>query len=67
MHANEWVEVVQRTPVHSDEPVTCAIPRHDRSGEEIIADVLSIDDEQLKIEVRGRCGYAATFDYRSDE
>jgi hypothetical protein len=67
MRANGWVEVVQRAPVDTDEPVTCAIPGHDRSGEEVIADVLSVQSDELHIEVRGRCGYAATFDYRSGE
>ncbi len=67
LRASEFVEIVQREPVRSDEPVTCAIPGHDRSGEELIADVLALHDEHLDVEVRGRCGYAATFDYRSDE
>jgi len=66
LRASEFVEIVEREPVSSDEPVTCAIPGHDRSGEELIADVLVLHDEQLNVEVRGRCGYAATFDYRSD-
>lgn len=67
IRANGWVEVVQREPVRSDEPVTCAIPGHDRRGEEVIADRLSLHREQLNVEVRGRCGYAATYAYRSDD
>ncbi len=67
IRANGWVEVVQREPVLSDEPVTCAIPGHDRRGEEVIADRLSLHREQLNVEVRGRCGYAATYAYRSDD
>ena len=67
LHADEWVEIVERQPVISDEPVTCAIPGHDRSGEEVIADLLALREEDLSIEVRGRCGYVATYDYRSDD
>ena len=67
LHADEWVEIVEREPVISDEPVTCAIPGHDRSGEEVIADLLALREEDLSIEVRGRCGYVATYDYRSDD
>jgi hypothetical protein len=67
IRVQDWVEVVQRAPVHSDQPVTCAIPGHDRSGEEVIADRFSVHGEQLNVEVRGRCGYAATYAYRSDD
>jgi hypothetical protein len=63
---NDFVEVVERQRVLSDEPVTCAIPGHDRSGEELVADLLAVRTEELAVEVRGRCGYAATYDYRSD-
>jgi hypothetical protein len=67
IRANGWVEVIQREPVVSEEPVTCGIPGHDRSGEEVVADLLSVQSPQLSVEVRGRCGYAATYDYRSDD
>jgi len=67
LSANGWVEVVQREPVPSEEAVTCAIPGHDRSGEEVIADLLAVRSDELSIEVRGRCGYAATYAYRSDD
>lgn len=41
------------------------IPGHDRSGEEVIADELKVDDGPFQFEFIGVCGYAADFDYRS--
>ena len=52
-------------PYEGDETITCVIPGHDRSGEEIVADELNVDDAQLRFEYAGVCGYAATFDYGS--
>ena len=45
------------------ETVTCVIPGHQRAGEELIADELRVDDEPLRFEFRGNCGYGSTFDY----
>lgn len=45
------------------ETVTCVIPGHEESGEELIADELGVDDGALRFEFRGNCGYAARFDY----
>jgi hypothetical protein len=45
------------------ETVTCVIPGHDRSGEELIADELVVEDGPLAFSYRGVCGYATTFDY----
>jgi hypothetical protein len=45
------------------ESVTCVIPGHEQSGEELVADELRVDDGPLRFEYRGNCGYAATFDY----
>jgi hypothetical protein len=45
------------------ETVTCVIPGHERAGEELIADELRVDDEQLSFAYRGVCGYSSTFDY----
>jgi hypothetical protein len=39
------------------------IPGHERAGEELVADELSISDGPLALELSGICGYAATFDY----
>ena len=42
------------------------IPGHDRSGREVVAEVLAVDDEYFRFSYTGRCGYEATFDYASD-
>lgn len=53
-------------PYPGDETVTCGIPGHDRSGEEVIAEELRVDDEGLRFEFSGVCGFSADFDYRSN-
>ena len=45
------------------ETVTCVIPGHEQSGEELIADDLRVSDGPLRFEFRGNCGYSAPFDY----
>jgi len=45
------------------ETVTCVIPGHAQSGEELIADELRVNDGPLRFEFRGNCGYSARFDY----
>jgi hypothetical protein len=45
------------------ETVTCVIPGHERTGEELIADELRVDDGPLRFEFHGTCGYASRFDY----
>jgi hypothetical protein len=46
-----------------DQTVTCVIPGHDRSGEELVTDELIVEDEPLAFSYRGVCGYGTTFDY----
>ncbi|HKE81739.1 MAG TPA: DUF1326 domain-containing protein [Solirubrobacteraceae bacterium] len=53
-------------PVADQEPVTCVIPGHDRSGKELRAEVLSVDEGPLAFEVHGKCAYQSTFAYSSD-
>ena len=45
------------------ETVTCVIPGHERDGEELVADELSVNDGSLRFEYEGNCGYSARFDY----
>ena len=45
------------------ETVTCVIPGHDRTGEELVADELLVEDEALAFSFRGVCGYGSTFEY----
>ena len=47
----------------SEEAVTCVIPGHDREGEELVADELTVNDSALAFEYYGVCGYSSTFDY----
>jgi hypothetical protein len=49
---------------HDDQAtVTCVIPGHERTGEELVADELVVDDGPLAFSFRGTCGYGSTFDY----
>lgn len=65
--ADDYVEVVERAPYVSDEPVSCGIPGHEQPGEEVVADLLALREDGLRIEVRGRCGFASRYDYRSHD
>jgi hypothetical protein len=64
--AGSHVSVRIREPVADQELVTCVIPGHDRSGAEVIADLLSVEEGELEFELSGKCGYEATFDYSSE-
>jgi hypothetical protein len=65
----QWLRIRDQVSVrirdrHADEhTVTCVIPGHDRTGEELIADELLVDDGELSFWYRGVCGYGSTFDY----
>lgn len=54
-------------PVSSDAPVSCGISGHDRPGQEIIAEGFQVDDGSLHWSVSGRCGFATSFAYSSDQ
>ena len=45
------------------ETVTCVITGHERTGEELVADELVIEDGPLAFAYRGVCGYGSTFHY----
>jgi hypothetical protein len=65
----EWLRIRDRVTVRirdryaGQEAVSCVIPGHDRDGEELVADELRVDDDDLSFEYSGVCAYAATFDY----
>jgi hypothetical protein len=67
----QWLRVRDRARVRirdayeGAETVTCVIPGHERTGEEIVAGELRVDDGPLRFDYAGVCGYASTFDYRS--
>ena len=64
--AGNQVTVRIREPVEPQETVTCVIPGHDRSGREVVAELLSVEDGPLGFELSGKCGYEANFDYSSE-
>jgi hypothetical protein len=67
----QWLRIRDRVTVRiraawaGPETVTCVIPGHEESGEELIAEELRVDDGPLRYELSGNCGYAARFDYAS--
>jgi hypothetical protein len=67
IEAGGYITVLASEPVLSDEPVSCGIPGHDRLGQELRTSVIRADDAPLQWDVRGRCGFASDFDYRSDD
>jgi hypothetical protein len=62
--AGGFVDVSIRGPVESDETVTCVIPGHERTGREVIAESLVVNDPELVFSFRGNCGYESDFEYR---
>jgi hypothetical protein len=63
LRVRDEVTVRIRDRYSGPETVTCVIPGHGRSGEELIADELRVDAGALAFEYHGVCGYAGTFDY----
>lgn len=61
------VEVRVAGSVPDQEPVTCLIPGHQRSGEEVQVALLRSSAAPLDFEYAGRCGYQASFAYSSDD
>ena len=65
----QWLRIRDRVSVRirdryaGDETVTCVIPGHERSGEELIADELLVEDGALAFVYRGVCGYGSRFEY----
>ena len=63
LRIRDHVSVRIRDRYPGDETVTCVIPGHDRAGEELITDQLSVEDGALAFSYRGVCGYGSTFAY----
>ncbi len=63
LRIRDLVRVSIRDAYMGSEQVTCAIPGHERRGEELVAGELRITDGQLAFDFHGVCGYASTFDY----
>jgi hypothetical protein len=62
--AGSFVDVRVSAPVTSGEAVTCVIPGHERTGQEVVAESLAVDDPELSFAFRGNCGYESDFDYQ---
>jgi hypothetical protein len=65
--AGEQVTVRVGEPFPEQETVTCVIPGHHRSGVELYAETLRVDEGPLSFEYSGRCAYQSTFEYSSDD
>ena len=63
LRIRDHVSVRIRDRFAADATVTCVIPGHQRAGEELVTDELTVDDAPLAFSYRGVCGYGATFDY----
>jgi hypothetical protein len=63
LRIHDHVTVRIREAWAGQETVTCVIPGHEQSGEELVADELRVNDGPLRFEFRGNCGYSAPFDY----
>jgi hypothetical protein len=63
LRIRDHVSVRIRDRYAGSETVTCVIPGHERAGEELVADELVVEDDRLKFNYRGVCGYGSTFDY----
>jgi len=66
LRIRDHVSVRIRDRYRGSETVTCAIPGHDRDGEELVSDELHVDDGPLNFHYRGVCGYGTTFAYSGD-
>ena len=64
LRVRDHVTVSIRDRYAGPETVTCVIPGHERSGEELIAEELTVSDGPLAYAYSGVCGYSAPFDYR---
>jgi hypothetical protein len=67
MRVGDFVVAATASVVESEETVSCGIPGHDRTGQEIVAELARVDDPPLRWDVRGRCGFVTDFVYGSDD
>lgn len=50
----------------TESTVSCGVPGHDREGYEVVMDLLEVKAGALDFAFERRCGFVASFDYRSD-
>jgi hypothetical protein len=64
LRVRDEIDVRIRDRYPGAETVTCVIPGHERTGEELVADELVVDSGPLSFSYSGVCGFESTFDYR---
>lgn len=64
--AGSFMEIRTGHPVESGEIVACGIPGFDHPGQEVVSSLMRVQEPPLDWDLRGRCGFATDFDYRSD-
>jgi hypothetical protein len=64
IRADTYVTVSATTPVDAPAAVSCGIPGHDRPGQEVVADTLTVQDPPLSWDLHERCGFATNFRYQ---
>ena len=62
----DHVEARSAGRYETESTVSCGVPGHDREGYEVIMDVLKVSGGAFDFAFDRRCGFAASFDYRSD-
>ena len=67
MRADNYVIVNGATPVESALAISCAIPGHDRPGEELRTQMIQVNDSPLIWGVQARCGFATSYAYQSED
>jgi hypothetical protein len=63
LRIRDHVSVRIRDRYPGPETVTCVIPGHDREGEELLTDELSVEDGPLDFTCHDVTGYGTTFEY----
>jgi hypothetical protein len=63
LRVRDEIDVRIRDRYPGAETVTCVIPGHERTGEELVADQLVVDSGPLSFNYSGVCGFESTFDY----
>ena len=66
IHVRGRVEAIAAARFETESSVRCGVPGHDRAGYEVVMDRLDVRGGGLDFAFEGRCGFAASFDYRSD-
>jgi hypothetical protein len=65
--AGKEVTVRVGEPVTGQEPVTCVIPGHHRSGHELHGESIAVGADALDFHFEDVCGYWSTFSYSSGD